>query len=222
MSSKKVLFLILHGKIYSHRHKYLVNTWLKDQDYLFYGDYEDIEKNIIKVSDDSSYHSNEAKFVNVITSLEDKYMNYEWYFFADDDTFVNTFRLYDSLFSFEQGIIGREINYYPADKSLFYYSGGAGILVYSSIMKHLRYNFKNYKTGFSDVSLGYYMKEYGISTSGKYNSLFHPYKAELTDVDIPASIGFHYITEEADMVRYHEACKNKYLNFRYPPYRFCY
>ena len=48
------------------------------------------KKKIIKVSDDFTYSSNEPKHVNVIKYLIENDYQYEWFFFCDDDTFVNT------------------------------------------------------------------------------------------------------------------------------------
>ena len=87
---KKILYLILHTEKHSDRWSNLTQTWLKGRDYLFYSDHQDDSKNIIKVTSDNTYHSNEPKFVNVITLLPENYMNYEWYFFGDNDTWVKS------------------------------------------------------------------------------------------------------------------------------------
>lgn len=214
MSSKKVLFLVLHTHKRPQRWFSLTNTWLKDQDYLFYSDHADASKNIIKVSDNSEHSSNEEKFVNVITSLDEKYMNYEWYFFVDDDTFVNIYKLQEVLDSLDTSHFhGRLIFYCPQDGTLPYYSGGGGIIVHGSKIKHLKENFRNYKTGYSDCSLGFYMREYKIHTVD--NRLFNMSSApveKIAEQDIPNYLTFHYICDDVTMNRYHTLCKNRYCS----------
>ena len=94
---KKILYVILHTCTRPERYEAVVNTWGKDVDFIFYADCDDEEKKIIKVSDDTSYSSNEAKHVNVIKYLFDNDYQYEWFFFCDDDTFVNTKKLEENL-----------------------------------------------------------------------------------------------------------------------------
>jgi hypothetical protein len=66
---KKILYVILHTCTRPDRHDGIVNSWGKDVDYIFYADCDNEEKKIIKVSDDSSYSSNEPKHINVIKYL---------------------------------------------------------------------------------------------------------------------------------------------------------
>lgn len=206
---KKVLYLILHTEKHSDRWSGLTQGWLKGRDYLFYSDHQDDSKNILKVTNDDTYHSNEPKFVNVITFLPEKYMNYEWYLFADNDTWVNTDKLESMLDSFDTEVFhGSKIYCWPHDKTLGYLSGGAGILIHNSKFKHLRDNFKNYKTGYSDVSLGHYMKEYGIECVD--NQLFNsqpPEHYKINEEDIPNYLTFHYIKEKDTQIRYFNLCQ---------------
>ena len=95
---KKILYVILHGEVYKERYHNIKDTWGKDKDLLFYGDYEDIDKGIIKVSENKSYRSNEEKHINVLKYFnENSNYNYEWFFFCDDDTFVNVNKLEELL-----------------------------------------------------------------------------------------------------------------------------
>ena len=41
------------------------NTWAKHMDHLYYSDHCDVDNNIIKVSDDDCYTSNEEKGINI-------------------------------------------------------------------------------------------------------------------------------------------------------------
>ena len=98
---KKILYVILHTCTRPDRHDGIVNSWGKDVDYIFYADCDNEEKKIIKVSDDSSYSSNEPKHINVIKYLIENDYQYDWFFFCDDDTFVNTKRLENNLENFD-------------------------------------------------------------------------------------------------------------------------
>jgi len=206
---KKILYLILHTEKHSDRWSNLTQTWLKGRDYLFYSDHQDDSKNILKVTSDNTYHSNEPKFVNVVTLLPEKYMDYEWYFFVDNDTWVNSNKLEPLLDSFDTNVLhGSKIYCWPHDKTLGYLSGGAGILIHNSKFKHLRDNFKNYKTGYSDVSLGYYMRDYNVECVD--NELFKsqsPSHYEISEKNIPNYITFHYIKDRNTQLKYTNLCK---------------
>ena len=78
---KKILYVVLHGSVKSERYYNVKETWGKDIDILFYSDYEDVDKKIIKVSDRTDYGSNEEKHVNVIHYLSENNNDYEWFFF---------------------------------------------------------------------------------------------------------------------------------------------
>jgi hypothetical protein len=205
---KKILYLILHTNKQSDRYYHLVDTWLSGKDFIFYSDHEDLDNNIIKVTDNDSYHSNEPKFVSVVNNLPEKYLDYEWYFFVDNDTFVNTKKLESMLDTFDTNVLhGQRIYCWPKDKSMPYLSGGAGMLVHHTKYQHMRENFRNYSTGYSDVSLGYYMKEYGIECVDDGVFWSQPpsfYNIELTDVK--NYISFHYIKDKQEMVRLYKSC----------------
>ena len=102
---KKILYAILHTCIRPERYDGVVNSWGQNVDFLFYSDCDDEEKKIVKQSNDSSYASNELKHVNVIKYLEDNDYQYEWFFFCDDDTFVNTKNLEKNLDLFDKNKI---------------------------------------------------------------------------------------------------------------------
>lgn len=198
---KKILFLILHTDKQSDRYINLTTTWLNGQDFLFYSDNEDLDKKIIKVTDDNSYRSNEIKFVNIVKQLPQEYLNYEWYYFVDNDTFVNTKVLYDTLDNLNvHNTHGQIINSWPKDKSMSYLSGGAGKLIHHTLIPHMRENLKSYDTGFADVTFGCYMKEFSIKCSD--NGLFFsqpPKFYNFSELDIKKSISFHYIKSYDEM-----------------------
>ena len=111
-----------------------MRTWGKDvsSDLLFYSDHENHQEQTIKVSNRSDYASGEEKQINVINILANNamYNHYDWYFFCDNDTFVNTKNLSQlSKICATDTVHGLVATSWPQDPSLQYCGGGAGILV---------------------------------------------------------------------------------------------
>lgn len=197
---RKILYVILHGSIYSERKINIKETWGKHLDCLFYADYENKEYNVIKVSERSDYHSNEEKHVNVIKYLSEKTPNYEWFFFCDDDTFVNSKLLENKLNEFdEDSVIGSVINCWSKDNTLHYCSGGAGYLINHKILKKLN-TIRLLNTGYSDVTLGLFLRENNIQI--KNSSLFfsqNPKFYGFNENNITEFITFHYIKNKEEI-----------------------
>lgn len=199
---KKILYVILHGIVNKNRYNNVMNTWGRDKDVLFYADYDDDDKNVIKMSENTSYSSNEEKHINVIKFLnENNKYDYEWFFFCDDDTFVNTKKLEDSLDTFDPNFVnGSVINSWASDFSLSYCSGGAGMLINFNLLKKINLNIKNYNTSFADVSIGLSIREGNIKCAN--SSLFNSQPPEFYNIqinDIKNYISFHYIKTEDKM-----------------------
>lgn len=205
---KKILYLLLHTQKHEDRYKNCVNTWLQGQDYLFYSDHEDLEKNIIKVSGRNDYGSNEEKFINVVKTLPEKYLNYEWYYFVDNDTFVNTKKLESILETLDKNKFhGQKIDSWSKDKNLSYLSGGAGKLVSHKNYIDMRAKIEIKNTGFADVCMGLYMRENNkeIENSELFKSQ-HPNFYNLDFSEIKNYISFHYIKSSEDMIKLYRLC----------------
>jgi hypothetical protein len=199
---KKILYVVMHSIVNKNRYDNVMNTWGKNKDVLFYADYDDADKNVIKVSNDISYKSNEEKHINIIKLLnENNTYNYEWFFLCDDDTFVNTLKLEDSLDTFDPNFVnGSILNTWQNDPSLSYCSGGAGNLIHFKLLNIISLNIKNHNTGFADVSLGLSLREsnIGLLNSTLFNS--QPpkfYNIEISDIN--NYISFHYLKTEDEM-----------------------
>ena len=152
---KKILYVLLHGTSSADRYFNIKETWGKDVDCLFCSDYEDIERGIMKFSNDTSYGSNEEKHVNAIKHLSDNVDDYEWFFLCDDDTFVNTKKLEGMLYTFDKELIhGQSIlGCWHTDKTLDYCSGGAGYLIHNELIKIIGKNIKVLGTGLSLIHI---------------------------------------------------------------------
>jgi|694.fasta_scaffold06402_21 hypothetical protein len=194
----KILFCVLHGSCYRQRAQNILNTWGKSIDIIFYADYEDEKNKVIKVSERTDYFSNEEKHVNVFKFLVNNNYNFEWYFFCDDDTFVNVKNLYKFLENCDQNSLHGEIlmGTYPIDKTLNYCSGGAGYLIHKNIFTPIAENIHKHRShSHSDVTLGLVCRELNIAAQDSSN-LFHsqtPEHYQLDDSAIVDSITFHYV-----------------------------
>lgn len=196
---KKILYVILHTCKKPDRYDGIINSWGKNVDYIFYSDCEDKEKKIIKVSTNSTYSSNEEKHINIIKHLIDENYQYEWFFFCDDDTFVNTKKLEDNINIFDENKInGCVLNgTWGGDKSLSYCSGGAGYLIKKEVLYKISKSLLIKNSGYSDVTLGLCTRELGV----EHNNLngFNSQKPKfynLKNKTIKDMYTYHYITPE--------------------------
>lgn len=161
---KKILYVILHGESNKQRYFNVKDTWGANSDLLFYGDYNDKLEDVIKVSDDKSYNSNEEKHVNVFKYLsQNPEYNYEWFFFCDDDTFVNVNKLENLLYSFNINSVHGQLimtNIVDGYDNLEYLSGGAGYLIHHNLLNKISNKIKIINTGYADVTLGVCLKKF--------------------------------------------------------------
>lgn len=196
---KKILYVILHTCTRPDRHDGIVNSWGKDVDYIFYADCDNEEKKIVKVSDDSTYSSNEPKHINVIKYLIENDYQYDWFFFCDDDTFVNTKRLENNLENFDVEKINGYVlkGTWKKDLTLNYCSGGAGYLIHKTLLTKISETIKTTDSGYSDVSLGLCAKDLNIEYN--HNEDFRSQNPDYYKVDktlIKDIFTFHYISSE--------------------------
>lgn len=204
---KKILYVILHGSTNPDRYFNVKETWGKDVDCIFYSDHEDKEKNIIKVSDRTDYHSNEDKHVNVIKYLGENINNYEWFFFCDDDTFVNTKKLEELSDNFDKNKVHGQMlktdnsNGIPLPSPILEYcSGGAGYLIHNKILKIIKQNIRLLDTGYSDVTLGLILRDLNILVSDSdYFKSQSPWFYGYTDEIMKNYISFHYVKTKNEM-----------------------
>lgn len=196
---KKILYVILHTCTRPDRYDGIVNSWGKDVDYIFYADCDNEEKKIIKVSNDSTYSSNEPKHINVIKYLIENDYQYEWFFFCDDDTFVNTKRLESNLENFDSNKINGHVlsGTWKKDLTLSYCSGGAGYLIHKTLLTKISETIKTTDSGYSDVSLGICVRDLNIEYN--HNEDFRSQSPDYYKVDkslIKDIFTFHYISSE--------------------------
>lgn len=206
-----LLYCVIHTEKQSDRHNTILNTWGKNQEIIFYSDHDDPLKHVYKVSNRNDYASGQEKQINIFSFLKHYFYSYEWYFFCDNDTFVNTNKVINDLSTFDPSRINCcSINHWPNDPSLFYPSGGAGFLIHQSIMSVLWNNtltiYDNLEYG--DVSLGLNSKRLNIQLN--HNPLFngmHPsFYGMSLNTDIKKFYTFHYIKDFQTMETMHDIC----------------
>lgn len=137
----KILCCILHTEKQPEQYEAIEKTWGSKIDHMYYSDHEDISKNIVKVSDDCSYKSAVEKNAKVFKILinDDRYKDYDYYFFVDNDTYVNEVKLRSSI---EKGEFNEDRIYghtWRDENCANWLMGGAGYLMNRKVL----YKFKN-------------------------------------------------------------------------------
>lgn len=175
-------------------------------DCVFYSDHRNPLENVVKVSNATHYKSAEEKHIHFLNRcgpwLAERY---RWVFCCDDDTFVFPERL-DGLLAggLDPGCVYGTVDSFTKcpDNPIFqrvgcdlrFPAGGAGYLLSGELLRRL-HPFRNYGTGYSDVSLGLNLAEKGISLLDRDDVFFaqtpeffgHPASGLTT------SISYHYI-----------------------------
>lgn len=201
---KKILFLLLTTEKYKDRQTNILEGWSEGEDVYFYSEHEDLQNKVIKVCDNNDV---EEKQVSVFKKIQELFYNdYEWFFFGDDDTFVNVNLLKKELNNLETDRVhGSDI--FGCWGDLHYPSGGAGFLIHNNLISNF-FESKVYNVNYSDVTFGLNMRDKNILI--KNNKKFHSqnYKYYNIDMaDVYKYITFHYINNIEEMKKLHEICQ---------------
>jgi hypothetical protein len=198
----KVFFSVLSTMKFSHtRQIHVKDTWLKHvESYMFSSDADNDDN--VKLSNRNDYSSNEEKQINSLYYVYEKKPAYDWYFFCDDDSFVNVNNLdsfisdNNTLGSFGQ-ILKGDLTWmnHPEDK-FNYYSGGAGFCISRYTLEKI-INYKiPYTTTYCDLSTGFLFKyadhelnDSGLSFSQKPSFYNHDLE------QIQKAISYHYVKD---------------------------
>lgn len=217
---KKILYSLKTTRKYENRRKSQLETWLSGiEDYIYYSDHEDIDKNIILASHDDTYQGLLEKSLYFYNNLKNIFVNdsstsildsYEWIFVADDDTFVNTKNMEKLLETFDDTcaygyLVTPEThpNMVWSDFSHIwkpgegYFSGGGGILISTKSLKQIN-EFVDYgiNSAFEDCTMSLNLSRNGVKLT--HSSFFHGTTPEVfgeTDRDIVNNITYHHISE---------------------------
>ena len=210
----QVFTSILTTHKHSGRQQYILETWAEGlEDYVFYTDFVKNIGNQVSVSGDDTYHSNEKKFFGQLRFIVNNEMEkeYEWFFFCDDDTCVNIQAIYNISYELNPDHIhGKQItlpgqnNLHPFDTKLEYVSGGAGFMIHSSFFEKHKEQILSFEpsSGFSDVSLGVFMRTHGIEIA--HNERFMWHRPQVEGVhwqNVKNYYTFHYVQDVDSMKR---------------------
>jgi hypothetical protein len=203
-----ILFVILHSQAAQERRRAIKSTWGHGQDCFFCSDHNE-PPDVYQLSNRSDHGSAEIKHTHAFSHLLFLEKKYEWYFFCDDDTFVNAKLLINDLDRFDQGAIhGQAINCWTGDTSLVYPSGGAGYLMHSKLLQKMPSIVSIPHTGYSDVTFGIHLRSSNIAL--KHNDGFlsqPPSFYNIDDSKVSSYYTFHYIKTSDEVRRLHQLCE---------------
>jgi len=205
-----ILFVILHSQHTKSRYEAIKCTWGKDQDCFFCSDYSQ-PPDIYQLTERSDHGSAELKHTFSFSHLLLLPKKYNWYFFCDDDTFVNVDLLINDLPTFDPTCVhGQAIQCWQPDTSLIYPSGGAGYLISSEVLPKMPSIVSYPLTGFSDVTFGQFIRSNGIIL--KDNDKFKgqlPSHYGISKNDIHKYYTFHYIKSKQELTEFNELVKSR-------------
>ena len=164
MMKNKILCCIIHTEKQPEQYEAIEKTWGLKIDHMYYSDHEDVSKNIVKVSNASNHKSGVEKNAKVFKVLinDDRYKNYDYYFFIDNDTYVNEAKLRSSI---EKGEFSEDKIYghtWKDKDGKNWLMGGAGYLMNRKVLKKFE-NCKIDKTArYGDVNVQEYASSNGV------------------------------------------------------------
>lgn len=210
-------------KYHNTRVSKIKETWGKDQDVIFLSD--------MNVGDDiigydylpKGYENIHYKYSEFFRKYSD--MSYDWYFFTDDDTYVNVNNikiLLDKYISNDPICIGvyGKLNPDATDKDgnytgfplntiqgsetslpLTYPSGGAGFILSVESMRVINKYLNSVddipRCYSSDVTIGFWIRNSGISPVNMYGFWWtNPVELKHDDESISKSYTYHYVSEK--------------------------
>lgn len=201
---KKILFLILTTQSYKDRQSNILKTWGENEDLFFYSEHEDPTMKVLKVCDNNNV---EDKQVSIFRKIKESYYNeYEWFFFCDDDTFVNVNLLKSKLNSLlTDKVIGSDI--FGCWRDLHYPSGGAGFLIHNNIIDKF-FDAEKYNVGYGDVTFGLNMRKKNIEILNDIGFHSQNYKHyNIPQEEVYKYTTFHYVNSFEEMQKLHTICQ---------------
>lgn len=210
--SPSVIFCILSCRSYAHRQSAQIATWLQGQPHVYLSDTE--SETSVRLTDVQGYASNELKALAAPLWLIHNRPGYPYYFFCDDDTYVNVHKVNALLSDLPQScgyghVLSRESDpqnpcwqRFPALNC--YLSGGAGYILPAQVLHALAVStYRPPTTGYGDLSLGHCFQALGtplVNISGFHKD--RPGAYGHSPFQIADAYTYHYITPE-EMARLH-------------------
>lgn len=192
----RICYIILTCELYlPTRVKYLLETSLKNinKNDIYFLSYKSIEPNIYGWNTPDNYEGCPLKYIRFFQNMK---LEYDWYYFMDDDTFIFPNRLHKFLINYNKDdslYIGLRCKNYSFP---IYMSGGAGFLLtkslYLSLINYIRNTSEDklLVSIYGDYSIGMWLSniEKKIIDLDIFNSNTHKNNDELE-----YCISFHYL-----------------------------
>ena len=202
----KLCYIILTCEAYKDtRYKYQEETFLQDvkkEDIYCLSKNSDVERRIFGMGTEDNYASCPQKYINFFNKYK---LDYDWYFFIDDDTYVYVDRLnkfIDILPVFDRPVL---IGYLYITSESFWPYGGGGFLCNRKTYNILQGNAISY-FGFTagDMLIGQILRG--------YNTMFFNFHKEFCpQKDSEEPMTFHYINSRDDFFQKHELKNRDHL-----------
>jgi hypothetical protein len=185
-----ILFIILSTKQYAEtRQQWQKQTWLQGVDYVY----------LDTPVGEEIYTNAPKKYVQYLKTVP---LNYDWYFFCDDDTFVFVDKLRDYLTPSNQelmiGFQGGEFNIYSLRIS--WCSGGAGFAVSNMLMRKVNQHLLNNRpivTDETDISFSVWACMSSPDLKVIDNKRFSPFKlVDAAKEGLRDCLTYHYCGEQ--------------------------
>lgn len=205
LNKEDIFFSILSCKDFiSTRQKHLKSSWVQNIKYMFASDIT-TEDNVM-LTTQTGHISAEIKQLESLNYILKNHANFEWYFFCDDDTFVNVENLINYLNSLPEHIsnIGKVLSsetdpmnptWKAFNKGFKYYSGGAGFAIRKDLLTKLSCKKLYITTKYSDVSMGLLLADESLHDCNLLNCNI-PVVENHTIEQIKKSITYHYVKDD--------------------------
>lgn len=184
-------------KKYTGRQDCVLKSWGQNVEQYFYSEHSDPDRRVLKVCDENNVV---VKQTAILWYIREHFSNgYEWYFFGDDDTFLNTRLLLTDLNSFARDKVNG--NVCTGNSRLPYPQGGAGFLIHRELMPRF-YDSIVYR-GVPAGDIGFGCNMYRADVQMNHSYLFNQYR--------PGSYGrsfgdcykyytYHYVCDEMEQM----------------------
>lgn len=218
----KTLFIVLTCDMYLDSRVHAIqNTWGKIANVIFLTDTESTDKEILGYNTTKNYDGIQEKYLNLFTKYN--FDNYDYYFFVDDDTFVNLTNFSklelpspNDNFSFMRKLVlnpdgtdkdGNQTGYplfkikgHNSNLPLIHPSGGAGYIVSQKTCKLIQNYLKEIgslapSSGHGDVTLGFWIRN--VNSHIIFSDILWWEKPEVCieyGFDYKTFLTIHYIT----------------------------
>lgn len=207
----KVCYIVLTCEKYLNtRVKWQMETMFKniDKDDIYYlGHTNDKDNRLFSWGALDDYNNLPFKFIDFFKNIE---LNYDWYFFIDDDTFVfhdNLYRLLSNYKHTDYICIGKQLDHIKNTCWGLYMSGGAGTIisnvVYKDICAFILSKDRNEVAYHwcADICLGMWTKKIG-NVLFVDNINFHTDMYNKNTDNLNEAITFHHLKNKDDYTQF--------------------